>query len=768
MNDPTLSQEQRAVIDSNTHQFTVKAAAGSGKTSVLVQKYVGWVEAGLAPDSIATLTYTRKAAAEMKTRIICLLRARGMLTEARAAEGAPIQTIHGFCERILREHAVEAQVDPEFGVTDDAEAQIRREQAIAFAIIRAWDESEWASKFLRSYAGEGTYKVSASRHGKLREAVDPVMSALRSSYCALPEIRKNYETPESAIRTWAAHAFAKFPESVVSDLNQNLPPQWGALLTERIQALGEKPPRWLRNQTAESDYVTAADSCGLMWLVCTAWEYLEDSMDRDQEFDFSLLERKTIELLDNSEETRGRLRDQIKALLIDEGQDLNPLQYSIIDKLSPQQNMMVGDPQQSIYGFRFSEPRLFTERASTGETYSLSRNFRSSPGILSFVDEVFSSIWNQDYVKMAPPIESDDPFGPTEKPPYDGVELWPMKKGSSSEVAEGINQLVGEGVAFGDIAVLCRGTKSVQKFASRFRAARLPHKIVGSTSRFYAKLEIKDVANTFAALSNPYDDFALLACLHGPFCGVSLDCVAFLAANSPVCERMSLPGPWGQGTQNKLDQFHEWFAKARHLVDRTPAWETMAFIFKESPFLQNVSRAPDALQSLANIRKLLTLASKQSGSTARAFAEWIKDIEFLEHREDEAPVYEGTDHLVTISTIHAAKGLEYPVVVLPDTHRELRGIPRPIAMDPLRGLVVAGLRSSKSRFYEWLKELKSEMDFAEELRVEYVAMTRAKERLCVAVDPEAKKNTMAAIAAKLSGFPDKTHLGVKVRNLEPR
>ena len=295
------STEQAEIVGTIVQRFAVRAAAGSGKTSVLVDRYIRHVvDLGFSPDEIVTLTFTRKAASVMKRRIVERLRDLGRTDDAQAAETGPIQTIHSFCERILRENAVEALIDPEFEVLDGPNKHALFDRAITNALLASRSESRSAADFVHRYSGRHSFTSTATSHGRLREAVLRTLEKFRASGLQSADLRPVYASPETAIVFWAQQATKDLPEAVLWSSDAALEHEWGRNLTERLKLLGSRPPPWLKSQSHESDLVSAEDTCGLVWLALTAWEWLEGEMTIVQQFDFALLESKAVRLMEDS------------------------------------------------------------------------------------------------------------------------------------------------------------------------------------------------------------------------------------------------------------------------------------------------------------------------------------------------------------------------------------------------------------------------------------------------------------------------------------
>ena len=757
--------EQDAVVGSDKACFAVRASAGSGKTSVLVDRYIrNVVEMGYSPDEIVTVTFTRKAAAEMKSRIVLRLRELHKYDDAQLAETGPIQTLHSFCERLLRENAIEALVDPAFKVLEGPKATSLTESAVRTALLAAKDENEYASALVDKLSGKGTFFAPASAHGHLRQSVTDCMGKLRGTGHDRSSIASLYANPELALDYWAHSLAQEFPEEVSQTIRAG--GDWGQAVAAQLKELGAKAPSWIKSQSGSVDLECARDTVGLVWLALTAWDSLEFEMTRLQEFDFALLEHKAVNLLTESAVARDRVQNTVKALLIDEAQDLNPAQYKLIGSINAKSEMLVGDPQQSIYGFRFADRELFIERCNSVDTYYLSRNHRSRDGILHFVDAVFAPQWGSEHSSMVASVfDPNDPFKEKPDPHFEGVELWPVPPRDLDSVALGIKQLIDEGTSAESITVLTRTSKYINQLSPKLTQVGVPNRSVGASERFYTRLEVRDLANALEALTDPREDFSLLALLRSPFVNLSLDAVVWLAANSPVVDALDKPNPFGAEDSLALTALKCWFEKGRRIVDRVPAWETISFLFSETPYLEQLAKRPSSEQALANVRKLLALAADEPELNARDFAQRVREIQFLRHNEGEAAVLDEGVAAVTLMNIHKSKGLEFHTVILPETYVKLDPRKLDVAYNATNGLVVSAFEKRTSSYYSWLLEKEAAKVRQEELRVLYVAMTRAKERLCAVVSETGGHSNPAEILALRSGYPKSVPPSLMVRQL---
>jgi ATP-dependent helicase/nuclease subunit A len=292
--------------------------------------------------------------------------------------------------------------------------------------------------------------------------------------------------------------------------------------------------------------------------------------------------------------------------------------------------------------------------------------------------------------------------------------------------------------------------------ATRGIAAR----ISGASQKFFTRLEVRDLANALRAVADPYDDFSLLATLYGPFGGLSLDSVVLLAKETPVVENLAEFVTVDSEDGERLSKFLAWFEPMREYADRLAAWEVIADLFAKTPYLEVLASHPSGERQIANARKLLMLASQEPLIGPLEYAELIRETQMLGHREGDAP-YGGDQNRVTLSTIHSSKGLEYPIVVLAETNSTIDRMPGSVLVDAGRSLVATNFNRFMDARFRHLNGLQKERGREEEQRVLYVALTRARRRLCVVLYPPGKKLTLSGMLQgreRLDRYP-----GVRVR-----
>jgi ATP-dependent exoDNAse (exonuclease V) beta subunit len=763
-----LTQEQLAAASSDGSRLAIIAAAGSGKTSVLTSRYLHHVvEHGIRPDQILTITFTRKAAAEMKMRIVEALIAAGMPDEAQVAETGPIQTIHSFCERLLRENSMAAGLDPEFEILAESQSRRISDEAIRKAVMHAYEEGGPEVDLLRKLAGQGIYQGPGGVDDRISAALNRLLDNLRGLGLSSSDVARLHGSAESVLEAWIEMAVEAVDPDLLPVVMANPIEARPKALIDLLKAARKQKPQWLKYQPIEDLMRQAEESAALARLAADAWENLDDEMRRIQKFDFTMLESLAVSLASNNPEVQDRLKHQYRAILVDESQDVNPMQHRLIQSMGIERQMLVGDPQQSIYSFRQADRELFVQTSKAFETLRLSKNFRSQPGILSFVDEYFSRTWSNDYAPMMVEETTDSPFGSTGPKDFTGVELWEMAAKDSHQAVEWLQDLLKEGAALKDIAFLVRTSRSALALAEEMRRKEIPHRIAGGSEQFFARLEIRDLANALQSICSPSDRFAQLAVMRSPLAGLSLDSVIRLSAEPDPLGALRSFDPGDAGEAGKIKAYLAWRASLPDDADRLPAWELLAHILAQSPCLEEAAKRANGPQVTANIRKLLKIASENPELDGIELAEQIREIQVMRHREGDAPADDDDADVVTIMTIHKSKGLEFDTVILPDTVERSWNLKQDAFVSSKNGLCACKFGEAGGLGYDMLKSMSKDVNDAESLRVLYVAMTRAKNRLCIAVPGAPDLRTDGGKICRAMNFPDTELKGVKVRRSIP-
>ncbi|MBS1718632.1 MAG: UvrD-helicase domain-containing protein [Armatimonadetes bacterium] len=730
------SEQQLEIISCSAARLTVSASAGTGKTGVLMHKYVSAVESGLSPDQILAITFTRKAAAEMQSRIVAEFTKRGMIRQAQLAATGPIQTIHSFCQRFLQENSLLAAVDPQFEILEEIDTQRYLQRAIKEAVVADFPPDSYPARLLASLPFERDVRE------KIRKAVAQVLG-LRSTTIEPDELLAKYRTPEHVLQQWKAFLLGQLSDEQ-AQLLQDIP-------ADQISPATAKPLGInLRGKAGKPEDVirSAERTCGLVHLAYEAWRILDAMMEADQRFDFNGIERKTVKLFRESAQVRERFRKQYPLTMIDEAQDLSPSQHEVLNCFESAQIMLIGDMKQAIYAFRDAEPRLFRLSIEKSTSLSLTKNYRSQASIQAFVDHVVG-------VKMPgyQPMLGGEAFDLDSDPvSFEGIRVVEVPEarkeaGLLDAVTEEVRRrIVDEGAAPDSICVLLSKHKQIEALKQQIEEFA-PVTDAGGNEKFYTRLEVRDCANALRALSDPRDDFSMLAVLASPVVGLTWSTLSGLKER-PVYDGLTqFNGPVED--RAKVDVFLAWFNPLSERAEIITVHEALGEIFARSPFLQNLASSPRRLQKIANVRKLFAIAASRPEMGLRDFAQEMGDVVSLSHRVSEAESKEAGGG-VRLETIFAAKGLEFPTVIYPDFTAEAVSKPRSfeeVLVDNLTRTVCYTERDRSHLYRELLVTEEWDRRKEEAVRVLYVALTRAQKELVVVTN----RNRDSLLKGSLAG-----------------
>ncbi len=647
-----LTGAQREVVATDGH-LLVSAGAGSGKTTTVVQAIchqlgldvavrpgvapIPPVTARLALDEIAAITFTNAAAADLKRKLRHALRAGGRADLAQEVDAARIGTIHGFCGDMLREHALRARLRPSHRLLSDGEATVLIAESAREALHAA-------------ILAEDVPGLPALLEGRrLRDISDWITRAA---------------TDRGRLERWAtARASLRLHEQALLDVALRA----AARHRERLEAEG---------------------------LV-----------------DFDRLLIATRDLL-RDVGVRHAAQRRIRLLVIDEFQDVDPVQREIADLLggladmsdpAPSRLILVGDPKQSIYRFRRADVTLWNElerrfRDGAGRVLPLSENFRSRAPILGFVDHVIGQLLatpvdercgRQDFEVDYAPLEpmGDDDAGrdgaalefQVVPPKHDGKprNVGEVRALDAAGTARRIRELTASGeFGFGDIALLLTAWGDVDLYERTLRSAGIPV-YVQRGDGFWDAREILDCLLALRAIRDGADDVAMVGFLKGPFVGVKdATLLALARARAGRTYRDAIATALAGAALDPreaslLDRGRALLDRFGALRDRLPLAELMRRLLADSGFMAACALEHDGAQRVANLRKLVRLAAESPGSSLGAFLRAAQASRDRAEKVAPEPLYRERGDVVTITSIHRAKGLEWPVVFWCDLVREV-------------------------------------------------------------------------------------------------
>ncbi len=827
--------------------FVVEAAAGTGKTTELVERILGVIREGRSNlDSIVAVTFTEKAAGEMKLRLRAEIeRARQESEQSverdrfdaalAALEAARISTIHAFCADLLRERPIEAAVDPAFEVIDEERAERLLEEAFDGWFQKKLDDPPegvrrvlrrrgWKSEgsgpreqLLRACADLASYRDFDARWTKPRVDREGAIDALLLKIAEVGELAEQAKRASDYLAR-GLEAFRDLANEITvreaitghrdydgleAELRDFSVPRygrrsWGAwrwkgggqsygdgLPREEVLAQRDELQKAFEEFLRDTDAELAALLQEELWPVVLEREALKNKMGGLDFVDLLLCAR---DLLVGDARVRADLQKRISHIFVDEFQDTDPLQAEIMlllsaddpgeadfEKVRPLAGKLfvVGDPKQSIYRFRRADV-VFYERvkqqlvASGGELLHLTSSFRSVPAIQAVVNASFEPVMqgaeDGSQAKYVALTEFRDSYGeqpavvalPVPDPYGRGKTLakYAVEQSYPDAVGAFVHWLVTESgwkvedpsargrrvpVEARHVCLLFRrlqsfGEDKTRPYVRALEARRVPHVLVGGRS-FHAREEVIALRAALNAIEWPDDELSVYATLRGPLFAITDD--ALLAFRAEV-GRLHPLRPIDDAAERAHREVADALGILRDLYvgrNARPTADTVDRLLGDTRAHAGLAIWPTGEQALANVLAVVQQARsfEARGATSfRAFVDWLGE-QADRGQGSEAPIVEeGTDG-VRVMSIHKAKGLEFPVVILCDPGAPLRSRFPSRHVDPEKRLwafPVCGCRPKEIRDNE---ERILRHDDAELVRVGYVAATRARDLLVAPV-----------------------------------
>lgn len=732
-----LSVEQLAAVERSVQDVCVVAGPGSGKTRVLVERFAWLVERqGVDPVRILAITFTEKAATMMKRKLVDRFANQRQIRER--VERTWVMTIDAFCARLLRENAIEAGLAPDFSVLDEGSAKRMRREAAEQALDELFQEKpEQMRRLLEALAlstsddarqvdlAAGLLEVHESmRLAGVRELPEAGGASFAGDVFAKARrlaAEVGNEAAWSHLHDWVRE-FLELPEQPVTRQHFDVAGRLKANLQGKKK--GREAVKELRDVVLPlllEQWILAWHS-GLPELLREAVARLDkeyrEAKRRIAAVDFADLEERAIELLEAYPALRGRIVNQFDHVLMDELQDTNRLQWRLIELVRRRNFFAVGDINQSIYGFRHADRTVFEGyraelRGRGSEIDELKENYRSREEILSAVSQVLNECSGVESRELVAKRGASAEPGPVVERLVGIGEHGP--EAEAELVAGRIAEWVSQGRAWGDFAILVRALHSARPLEKELELRGIPFLVSGGKTFLEAR-ETLDLMALLAAMVNPLDEIATAGVLRGPLVGWNDE--QLLRA----------------GQNGRYEEFERLFGRARKLAGFVAPDRLLAMALDECGY---VARVND--RGRANVDKFLNWIRRESrGNSMRglkSLAELLEDLEAMRtaRAEAEAPAQQAAD-AVSIMTIHAAKGLEFPVVFVSALHAGRNNSTPVLLFSAERGLGVkwrnpATGEDQKDATHAALSERLKADEKAEEDRLLYVAMTRAEDRL---------------------------------------
>jgi ATP-dependent helicase/nuclease subunit A len=852
------SPEQKPAIRERGRDVVVTAGAGTGKTRTLVARYLSLLAEGLHLRSIVAITFTKKAAREMRNRVReevrKYLERADLSLEKRdrwqalyaALDAARIGTIHSLCAEILRAHPAEARVDPRFDVLDEGQVNILRSRAVDEALAWATDDEEAVRLF--DLLGErdlrSTLDALIQQRLDAQEVFDDWPDDLLAHWQrALAERQEQalavlLERPEwidavSMLRDNAAIETDDRMELQRRDVLAAIQDAVGLLADDistataslarldGIDLRGGRKAAWpggkdqlkaikdslrtlrdlwriqsdlLELSLTELDEALAQALPALRATFAFACQRYDAFKRERNALDFDDLEQAALALLGENDSARERWQRDVQAVLVDEFQDTNGRQRDLVTLLNGDGGKLfiVADAKQSIYRFRGADVTVFrAEREriehgkGSGAAFLLETSYRAHRELIQGLNDLLRPVLGEDADPERPWAEPFAPLlhhrekpGPGFSPPHIELHLTVGSKGEGAldragdALAARIVDLVQDTgcsvqeddqtrpLDYGDVAILCRASTSFSAYEDALERAGVPFLTVAGRG-FYGRPEIRDLLNALQALADPTDDLALVGLLRSPAFALS-DAALFR-----LCQERDQAGEaiplWDilRETEDGLSEADGARAEraARIItelhgqVGRASVADLLKALLDATDYRAGLIRA-GLTRGARNASKLLADAHASSIVGVGEFLEYVNGLRDSGTREGEARAT--AEGAVQIMSVHAAKGLEFPVVVIGDVTRSGGGS-HSVLLDRELGVLLSAKdeQDERAATYRLGKERDDDQDEAESDRLLYVAATRAREKLifsgCIRLKRDGTPGSLGGWLAKIGG-----------------
>lgn len=811
-----LSPAQARAVQARGQDVFVTAGAGSGKTRTLIARYLSLLSEGQSPHQITAITFTEKAAREMRNR--CREEIQRQIARSQPPEdgfwksqqarldAARIGTIHSLCAEILRTHPAEAGIDPQFSVLDEGAAAALRqsvveqvlEQTISasdpdtvgtagadladlfrlfsvpalrrlldFALQSRLDLAAWLlsddpqdllsrlveelQAFLQGPAGELVSELRSIRQQGQLEELAGVNLALQ-----LEDLLADWSQAEQALLSGQRlEGLALFCARRKANMALNTGKRTGRpkeLLRELRQLYEAGPGRWLADDFDPAVELACQQALPrLRELFSRTLSAYQGALRRQGALDFDDLEALALVLLEGHAHVRRRWQGEIHSLLVDEFQDTNQRQRRLILALGGEQPgrlFFVGDDRQSIYRFRGADVTVLKSvlrqvQERQGEVLDLQTTYRANAPLLEAAGQLLEPNMQApepqpDYWVVFTPLmpNRDQPTLPGPVLEFVAAEERPA---AAQALADHLLAMraAGELQRWDQAALLFRASTHFSTYEDALEAAGIPFVTVAGRG-FFDRPEIRDVLNLLRALANPWDDLAMAGLLRSPAFGLS-DAALYLLRWPADPDPPRQPAPLYAALHTRRGLLPEpdralaaravqQLAELTPLADRLPVARLLERLVETTDLRAVYSQA--GLRLVQNLDKLVEAAYASRIVSVRAFLEYVDTLRDVGARESEAPVEAAG--AVQLMTIHKAKGLEFDVVILADAGYRANTRTSPAYLLAGIGFAAAPDRLEQSPLaHSYLAQLDRQQADAEEARLLYVALTRAREKLVI-------------------------------------
>lgn len=777
-----LTQNQKQAINIIDQNLLVNAGAGSGKTKVLVDRYINILENGNLEkykeiEGIVAITFTKKAQSEMKERIRKKIIEKSKLNLEwnriyEDLEMANISTIHAFCSNILNENPIEAKVIPGFGILEEYEKSKFIDEILKEILIKKIENDDKVYKFLEYFTPfsmeESTYKeniidtikkiyFNIRTTGKDISDVEDItinnIDNLKCNFSNLDYIKEKVTyliencTKKSKINKlkdsdiWIDFYNDDDKEIKKEDLFKLLYIKQNLGRNKKIQETIDEVTKEIDHALKLLEKMNKDTYISIFHILRLLDEKYIEKKEKACKLDYEDLQILTLKLFNNNE-ILNHYRDKFKYIMIDEFQDTDNLQKEILYKLCSKEKpldrnnlFVVGDPKQSIYRFRGADISVFDEvkkdilKENDKLVLSLDDNFRTKDTIMKVINNFFLKLMKEKYQILHPNkiskskvdveiLKNDDLNIPQSQ---DKGEY--SKKYEASLIAKRIKSLVNDKeYNYNDFAMIFRSMTDVSLYEEELKKYNIPFSTISGNGLLYSQ-EIIDIINALKLINNKEDLLALVGYLRSPMLGASDQETYDYIENGKESETIKL---------------------GYEIIDQLSN-------------LKGIIRLDELLIELVNLTNfveisLLLYDNIQKKSNVERFISYTKEIvmdehmdlnEFLNHIEDLKKYGQDIEKenvglekdSVNILTIHKSKGLEFKVVIIPQISKPFPSKTHDFLYVKDKGMGIKYLDQNNkackelSFIYSNLMDIEKKENLEENKRILYVAMTRAEEKL---------------------------------------
>lgn len=891
MNKTKYTDNQRKAITEHGQNILVSAAAGAGKTAVLVERIIQSLlreEDPIDIDRILVMTFTKAAAGEMRDRILAAINERlregsanrHLYRQAALIHNAHISTIHGFCLDVIKNHFHRIDLSPDFRTMNEAEGKLMMADALEAVLEEAYEQADPAFLAMSEHIAAGKtdkaveeavlnlYQFAISNpdveawfamclkmyddieeatfddHPMVRYQIEDfkqqvagllaiakkaqnIATSPMGPYMYADMITYDIDTMEALLKAASYSEFATILKSY-APLKLGAAKKTGPEIDPELQETAKQLRTQARDRlrklqgnlisdvalSVQHMHESREDVASLIAVTRSFIAKFQEMKRKRGLIDFNDMEHFCLKILTENPDIADEYRNFFREIYVDEYQDSNLVQETIVNLIADNNVFDVGDVKQSIYKFRMARPELFLQKfldyskGNGGLRIDLHDNFRSRREVIDAVNEVFSKIMCKeiggiDYdmdaalkygatyydpdpnttekeTQSVPNISVTSPdYGivtggcePTDRIDPDGHQQYvaeyvgilkndeiDAKELEAGYIAKRISDLISSGmpvydkekkvlrpVRYSDIVILLRATKSWDDvFCRVIESHGIPIHAASSAGYFSAR-EIVWLLSYLQIIDNPLQDIPLAAVLKSPigrFSDTELACIRSDNKKMPLYQSLcgfaskttdTVNTPVIEKTKDFLTKLEDFRKKAAY----TSVYEILQEIV-DGDYGREILASPGGEKGYANLNMLLSQALEFEKTSYRGLFQFVRYIEYLKTNEvdyGEANLVGENDNTVRLMSIHKSKGLEFPVVFLSGMHKIMNFMDAysSMVLDADLGIGTFCVDSEKRTRWQTLSrsaistKIQKE-NLAEEIRILYVAMTRAREKL---------------------------------------